>query len=280
MRRMSLTGRISARLTIWREIVRQRCRRSKSLARWKHRRRAPGLSARSATINCVSFGRLSMRMKNSWLLTREKIPTRSGKRSSAAKCSSTCWRKKGNRMPGRGAHRMAIFLLVLTPQVAFVFSDDMHDLQARFDRESNSVHKAKLLEKLGDAQLSTTRRASQSNDYQTMGIVMEKYRDNARAAIDALKKEHPNAERHTGGDKQLQIHVHKAIRELDEMLVIAPSEYRPPLELVRSDLASIDDELLQLLFPRRPESKKPDEKKPSGQTAAPSQIPAPPEILP
>src|SRR5712664_1326104 len=74
--------------------------------------------------------------------------------------------------------------------------DDVKQLQARFDRESNSVRKAKLLEKLGDAQLEETRRASQASDYKTIGFVMEKYRDNARAAIDALKKEHPDAERH------------------------------------------------------------------------------------
>jgi len=185
-------------------------------------------------------------------------------------------------MPG-GAYRGLALLLTMLPQLAFAVNDEIHDLQARFDRESNSVHKAKLLEKLGDAQLSTTRHASQSSDYQTMGLVMEKYRDNARAAIDALKKEHPNAERHTSGYKQLQIHVHKAIRELDEMLVIAPSEYRPPLELVRSDLASMDDELLQLLFPRRTEGLKPDEKKSNGAAPGkplenPTARPAEPEM--
>jgi hypothetical protein len=139
-------------------------------------------------------------------------------------------------------------------------SDDVKSLQSRFDRETNSVHKAKLLEKLGDAQLEQTRHASQANDYKTIGLVMEKYRDNARAAVDALKKDHPDAERHTSGFKQLQIHVHKSLREVDEVLVIAPDEYRPPLELVRRDLANLDDELLELLFPRHPQEKKPPAK--------------------
>jgi hypothetical protein len=130
-------------------------------------------------------------------------------------------------------------------------------LQARFDHEANSIHKAKLLEKLGDAQLEQTRRASQASDYKTIGSVMEKYRDNARAAVDALKKDHRDAEHHTNGYKQLQIHVHKALREVDETLVVAPDEYRPPLEIVRRDLASIDDELLELLFPRHPIQPKP-----------------------
>jgi hypothetical protein len=149
-------------------------------------------------------------------------------------------------------------------------TEDVNALQARFDRETNSVHKARLLEKLGDAQLELTRRASQTSDYKTIGLVMEKYRDNARAAVDALKKDHRDAEHHTNGFKQLQIHVHKALREVDEVLVVAPDEFRPPLEIVRRDLAAIDDELLDSLFPRHPTEKKPVAKSPAaGQGVSP-----------
>lgn len=153
---------------------------------------------------------------------------------------------------------------------AAVVTDKSSDLQARFDHEVNSVHKAKLLEKLGDEQFAETRLASQANDYKTVGLIMEKYRDNARAVIDALKKEHPDAERQMGGYKQLQIHIHRGIRELNELLVLAPIEYRPPLELVHQDLVSMDDELLLRLFPPRHEKKKPG--------ALP--VPAPPEKQP
>jgi hypothetical protein len=149
-------------------------------------------------------------------------------------------------------------------------AEDVNALQARFDRETNSVHKARLLEKLGDAQLELTRRASQANDYKTIGLVMEKYRDNVRAAVDALRKDHRDAEHHTSGFKQLQIHVHRALRDVDETLVVAPDEYRPPLEIVRRDLAAIDDELLDLLFPRHPIEKKPAARSPAaGQGVSP-----------
>jgi hypothetical protein len=168
-----------------------------------------------------------------------------------------------------GASLLIILAVVTAVGIARAATDDVHTLQARFDRETNSVHKAKLLERLGDAQLEVTRRASQANDYKTIGLVMEKYRDNARAAVDALKKDHPDAERHTSGFKQLQIHVHKSLREVDEVLVVAPDEYRPPLELVRRDLANIDDELLELLFPRHPSDKKPATKSSGGQGGSP-----------
>ena len=87
---------------------------------------------------------------------------------------------------------------------------------------------------------------------------MEDYRDNARTVFNALKKEHPNAERQLSGYKQLQIHIHKGIREVDESLLVSPAEFKPPLTLVRQDLASMDDELLVMIFPRRPVEKKPD----------------------
>jgi hypothetical protein len=163
-----------------------------------------------------------------------------------------------------GASLLAIVIASVSAGMAGAAPDDVNTLQARFDRETNSVHKAKLLEKLGDAQLEQTRRASQASDYKTIGFVMEKYRDNARAAVDALKKDHPDAERHTNGFKQLQIHVHKSLREVDEVLVVAPDEFRPPLEIVRRDLANIDDELLELLFPRHPHGKNPADKNAAG----------------
>jgi hypothetical protein len=147
--------------------------------------------------------------------------------------------------------------------LAVAAADKVSDLQARFDVETNSVRKAKLLQKLGDEQFAETRLASQANDYKTVGQIMEKYRDNARAVIDALKKEHPDAERQMGGYKQLQIHIHRGIRELNELLVLAPIEYRPPLELVHQDLVSMDDELLLRLFPPRRDKKKPIAPSPS-----------------
>ena len=167
----------------------------------------------------------------------------------------------------------AFIILVLAgvPWLA-MRAGDPDDLQARFDQESNSVHKAKLFEKLGDEQLAETRRASRASDFVTVGQVMEKYRDNARSALDALKKQHPDAERQLSGYKQLQMHIRKALRDLKEILLLAPPEVKPPLELVQRDLASIDDELLRMLFPPRPGKKNP-EPAPGGSSEGPPPAP-------
>jgi hypothetical protein len=136
--------------------------------------------------------------------------------------------------------------------------EHVNELQRRFDQETNSVRKAKLFERLGDEQFFNARHASQAGDYKAVAEIMESYRNNARVAFEALKKQHPNAEKQLSGYKQLQIHIHKGIREVDESLIVAPSEFQPPLILVRHDLAAMDDELLVLIFPRRPGERKSD----------------------
>ena len=155
-------------------------------------------------------------------------------------------------MGARGV-RLAVLTGAIFLICAGVFAaDKVQELQARFDREADAVRKAKLLEKLGDAQFDEARRSGVAHDYSAVGLTMEKYRDNARAAFDALKKNQPDAERHPNGYKQLQFHVHRSLRELDDILLVAPLEYKPPLRLVRQDLNAINDELLRRLFPRRP----------------------------
>ncbi len=148
-------------------------------------------------------------------------------------------------------------IAVLSVAAFFVFvtmlaADKMQELQARFDQETDPVHKAKLLEKLGDAQFVEARKAGHAGDYSAVGLLMEKYRDNVRIALDGLKKRGQDAEKHPEGYKQMQFHVDKALRELDQILVVAPGEYKPPLHIVRRDLVAMNDELLRMLFPRRP----------------------------
>jgi hypothetical protein len=125
----------------------------------------------------------------------------------------------------------------------------LEELQQRFDREGNAVHKAKLISKLGDAQFAALHTAETAEDYAAVGTIMEKYRDNVRAAFEALEKEHPDASRNSSGYRELQIHTRRGIREVVDALRSAPDEFKPPLELVRRDLVAMDDKMLELLFP-------------------------------
>ena len=143
---------------------------------------------------------------------------------------------------------LLVFLALRPPGVA----DSLADLQARFDRETSGVRKAKLMEKLGNAQFEEARRAGKAGDYTAVGLLLEKYRDNVREAVEALKKQHPDAEKQSNGYRQLEMDLRKGIREVDDTLLVSPEAYKPPLQLVRQDLVGLDDELLKMLFPRRP----------------------------
>jgi hypothetical protein len=158
---------------------------------------------------------------------------------------------------------LALVFLAWAPRAG----GQLADLQRRFDQESNAVRKAKLLEKLGEAQFEVVRQAEKAGDNSAVGLALEKYRDNVRAALEALKKQHPNAEKQPNGYRQLEIQARKGIREIGDSLLVAPAPFRPPLEIVREDLAAMDDELLKLLFPNRPLNQKaatppPPEKQP------------------
>ena len=172
---------------------------------------------------------------------------------------------------------LALTLWAVTLAVATVpVAEDLETLQKRFDRETDGVHKAKLLQKLGDAQFEAERAAARSNDFVTVGLVMEKYRDNVRAALQALKKAHPDGEKHPGGYRELEMHTGRGLREIRDVILTMPEEFRPPMQLVERDLIDLDNEMLRLLFPRRPgeqpplqqgastpqKTKKPPEKQP------------------
>ena len=170
-------------------------------------------------------------------------------------------------MKARGSSLGAVCSLIASFAILLPSAtESLAELQARFDRETNGVHKAKLIEKLGDAQLEEARRAGKAGDYDTVGTTLEKYRDNVRAAVEALKKQHPDAEKQSNGYRQLEMHVRKGIREVDETLLVSPEAYRPPLQIVRQDLIGTDGELLKMLFPHRPAERRaptpPAEKQP------------------
>ena len=132
-------------------------------------------------------------------------------------------------------------------------ADKLGEMQARFDHEKNPVHRAKLLEKLGDAEFDEARRAFKANDLSTVATVLEKYRDNVRVAFEGLKKKRTDAQKDSNGYRQLEIHVRRGIREADEIILRVPEEYQPPLQIVRRDLDGMDKELIRMLFHHRDE---------------------------
>jgi hypothetical protein len=130
-------------------------------------------------------------------------------------------------------------------------ADKLSELQERFDKETHAAAKVKSLDKLSDAQFEAARKSTAASDFINAGLTLEKYRDNLRACFELLKKQEPDADRHPGSYRQLELQTRKGLREVEDTLLTSPPEVRPPLELVRKDILDMDDELIHMLFPRR-----------------------------
>src|SRR5260370_35094815 len=102
-------------------------------------------------------------------------------------------RSRGTSLGSIGC--LAIFIATMPSGV----TESVAELQARFDRESSAVRKAKLLEKLGDAQFEVARTAGKAGDKNNVGAKLEKNPDNARAAFEAFRKKNPNFQKHANG---------------------------------------------------------------------------------
>jgi hypothetical protein len=149
----------------------------------------------------------------------------------------------------------------LTGADAFAATDKLKELQEHFDRANHAGAKIKDLQKLGALEFNAATQASKAGDFIAVGLIFEKYRDNVRQAFELLKKQEPDADRHPGGYRQLELEVRQGIREVEDTLLVAPEDVRPPLVIVRKDLIETDDTLIHLLFPRR--SKDPEKVPPA-----------------
>lgn len=68
-------------------------------------------------------------------------------------------------MGPRSARRTAVGMLMAVVCGAAGAQEKLSDLQTRFDSETNGVHKAKLIQKLGDAEFEEAGRAERAGDF-------------------------------------------------------------------------------------------------------------------
>ena len=70
-------------------------------------------------------------------------------------------------MGPRFAHCAAVLILLSVACYCSSAQEKLTDLQARFDGESNGVHKAKMMQKLGDAQFDVKTRDASATELTT-----------------------------------------------------------------------------------------------------------------
>lgn len=167
-------------------------------------------------------------------------------------------RRKSSGSPPRGRRLFLVLVVACVSCAGSPGADKLKELQDRFDRETHAGKKIKELDKLGSAQFAAADGEVKSGHFDFAVLIFEKYRDNVRAAFELLKKQEPDADKHPGGYRQLELGVREGLREVEDFLLVTPQPMQPPLQIVQKDLLDMDDALINLLFPRRvKESQKP-----------------------
>lgn len=159
----------------------------------------------------------------------------------------------------RALHLLGGLFLSFLLAGALPGSDSLAELQARLDKETNAVRKAKLAIRLGKLQFQQARSEMDAGNDENAVKQFESYRDNVRAALTALEAAYPDTERHAGGYRELEEHVRESLRIVRETNLDIADGFRPRLDQVRQNLEKLHDELLDRLFPSRRGEKRPAE---------------------
>jgi hypothetical protein len=124
--------------------------------------------------------------------------------------------------------------------------------RTRYDHEADPAHKAKLLIPLGESEFKDAQAALASDKVPEAVEILKKYLDEAQACLKELESKYPDAQKHVGGYKELQISLRQSLRRLDSMIVGLTEDDRKPLVEIRGQLDEIDRHLIQQLFPKQP----------------------------
>ena len=130
--------------------------------------------------------------------------------------------------------------------------DRLDGLLAQYQHEADPVRKARVLAKLGDDQVAQAGEQLKSGADVDSLQTLEKYRDEIRETVTALEAAVPDAEKKPAGFKELQISMRETVRHIDDLILTLPVDKRPFFREVRDDLVKTQNELVDALFPRRP----------------------------
>ena len=128
---------------------------------------------------------------------------------------------------------------------------------AKYQHETDPVLKARDLAKFGEEQIDAARKQLKAGDDVGSLHTLEQYRDEVGETISALKGLGVDPEKKPAGFKELQISLRGTIRHVDDLIFTLEVDKRPFFRAVRNDLQMEQNDLFDLLFPRRPDKNPP-----------------------
>jgi biotin operon repressor len=160
-----------------------------------------------------------------------------------------------------GMRKISMVALLALPLCARLHAQDpLAAAVAQYEHEPDPIRKAKELAKFGDDQISLASRQFKSGDDVGSLHTLEQYRDEVLATFQALKATGVNVEKKPAGFKELQISLRQTTRHMDGLIFTIPVDKRPFFQEVRADIGRMQNDLMDVLFPRKPHQ---DAKKPN-----------------
>ncbi len=132
-----------------------------------------------------------------------------------------------------------------------VRQDRVAEYRARFEKESDPVHKAKLMIHLGAAEFDQIEKQLSSGDSAGALNGLREYEGQASSCEKALDARGVDPEKHPAGYKELQISVRESLRRLDNMMVNLTGDEQPPFREIRKTLDNLNRDLIKELFPKK-----------------------------
>ena len=147
---------------------------------------------------------------------------------------------------------LALGLAIVVAPLAAQEYHTTEQWRAKYVRETDPVHKAKLLLPLGDSEFKDAESALANEKLSETLALHTNSLDEAQSCKKELDAKFPDPEKHANGYKQLQISLRGSLRRLDAMIVGLTEDDRKPFVEIRGQLDEIDRHLIQQLFPKQP----------------------------
>jgi hypothetical protein len=145
--------------------------------------------------------------------------------------------------------------LTLSVCAALPAQDALTKALDRYEHETDPVRKAKELAKFGNDQVELAGKELKSGDDVGSLHTLEQYRDEVQSTFKDLKATGLNAENKPAGFKELQISLRETTRHVDDLIFALPVDKRPFFREIRTDLGQVQNDLIDMLFPRGPVQK-------------------------
>jgi two-component sensor histidine kinase len=130
------------------------------------------------------------------------------------------------------------------------WGETLEELRRKLERERDADDRAKITVQLGEALLDDVAKAFKDGAVADGEKLLEEYVEAIRRAHEDLLNSGRDARRSPRGFKDLEIHLRRSHRELDELGHLLTFDERNPLEKAKEEIEDIREKLLDNLMRR------------------------------